>query len=81
MKLKLLPLVISGLMTTAAFGDNAKIEEITIVGELNEQRQIAGSAHYLGPEELNKHSYSDIQRVLRQIPGVSLHAEKKFFCR
>src|SRR5690554_2792903 len=38
-------------------------------------RDIPGSAHYIGPEELQRFAYNDIHRVLREIPGVNLQEE------
>ena len=57
------------------------IEEITIVGRRDEQRQITGAAQYIGLEQLTQQTYSDIQRVLRQAPGISLQVEDGYGLR
>ena len=57
------------------------IEEITIVGQRDNQRQITGAAQYIGPEQLTQQAYSDIQRVLRQAPGISLQVEDGYGLR
>ncbi len=83
-----LPLIISSLLTvaTTASADGARIESevletITIVGERLEEKQITGSAQYLGSDELEKFTYTDIQRVLRQVPGVSIQIEDGYGLR
>ncbi len=57
------------------------IEEVTIIGEKITGDQVAGSAHYLGQAELEKLGYSDIQRTIRQIPGVSVQVEDGYGLR
>jgi len=57
------------------------IEEITIVGDRTRAGQITGSAQYIGPEELEKFQYTDVQRILRQAPGVSLQVEDGYGLR
>lgn len=61
--------------------DSLFIEEITIVGAREQGEQVPGSAHYLGLEELEQLGYSDIQRVIRQIPGVSVQVEDGYGLR
>jgi Fe(3+) dicitrate transport protein len=57
------------------------IEEITIVGDRVQQRQITGAADFIGAEELAKFEYTDVQRILRQTPGVSLQVEDGYGLR
>lgn len=72
-------------VTFAAFAvladDSQFVEEITIVGDREQGEQVPGSAHYLGIEELQQLGYSDIQRVIRQIPGVSVQVEDGYGLR
>ena len=56
-------------------------EEITVVGSPAEARDIAGSAHFIGREELEKFSYPDIQRIAREVPGVSIQLEDGYGLR
>ena len=56
-------------------------EEITVVGSQVEARGVAGSAHFIGQEELEKFSYSDIQRIGREVPGVSVQLEDGYGLR
>ncbi len=57
------------------------IEEITIIGDRERQGQITGSAEFIGPEDLERFEYSDVQRILRQAPGVSLQVEDGYGLR
>ncbi len=57
------------------------IEEITIVGDREQAGQITGSAEFIGPEDLQKFEYTDVQRILRQAPGVSLQVEDGYGLR
>ncbi len=83
-----LSFIISSLLATAATAsvDDARIElgemeTITIVGEQLQAKQITGSAQYLGADQLEKFTYTDIQRVLRQVPGVSIQIEDGYGLR
>jgi Fe(3+) dicitrate transport protein len=44
-------------------------------------KEIPGSAHYISTRELQKFNYSDVNRVLRNIPGVNLQEEEGFGLR
>jgi Fe(3+) dicitrate transport protein len=56
-------------------------EEITILGDKDAANAVAGSATYLSAEELQVFSYSDIQQVLRQVPGVYVQYEDGYGLR
>ncbi len=57
------------------------LEEVTIIGQHVEVHKIAGSAHYLGPEDLEQYHYSDIQRLTQYFPGVSVQIEDGYGLR
>lgn len=57
------------------------IEEITIVGDASAARGIPGAAAVIGEAELERFEYSDIQRIIRQVPGVSVQVEDGFGLR
>lgn len=61
--------------------DGAAIESIVIIGSREAAQKAAGSAAYLGAEELEKFEYNDVLRVLRQIPGVNIQEEDGFGLR
>jgi Fe(3+) dicitrate transport protein len=56
-------------------------EEITIVGERQLGEQVAGSAHYVSAEQIEQLGHNDIQRIIRQIPGVSVQIEDGYGLR
>jgi Fe(3+) dicitrate transport protein len=53
----------------------------TMTGGSQFIKDIPGSAHYISPKELNKYSYSDINRILRNIPGINIQEEDGFGLR
>ena len=57
------------------------IDIITVVGTSGSADQISGSVTFIGPEELKLHSYSDVNRVLRSVPGVNLQEEDGYGLR
>lgn len=57
------------------------LEEVTIVGDVATARGIPGAAHVISPEELERFEYSDIQRIIRSVPGVSIQLEDGFGLR
>lgn len=57
------------------------IEETLVVGRHAAVRQIAGAAYYLGPEQLARFVDSDIQSVVRAVPGVSVQIEDGYGLR
>lgn len=76
--------LISALPASAALAEQASpafIEEMTIVGQRQSGEQVAGSAHYVSGEQIEQLGYSDIQRIIRQIPGVSVQVEDGYGLR
>lgn len=58
--------------------DATIMERVMVIGNAERAKEIAGSAHYIGEEELEKNNYSDIGRVLRQVPGVNIQEEEGY---
>ena len=56
-------------------------EEITIIGTREDLREVNGAAHIIGPETLRQFAYSDIQRIARRVPGVSIQVEDGYGLR
>ncbi len=79
----LLTLAISTICSPIATAQNRddSIEEVTIVGSQEQAKRIAGSAHYIGEEKLQQFSYSDIQRIAREVPGVAIQIEDGYGLR
>ena len=57
------------------------LEEVTIVGTRDDVRRVAGSAHFIGAGEIERFSHTDVQRIVRQVPGVSIQVEDGFGLR
>ena len=57
------------------------IERETMTGGSQFMTDIPGSAHYVGPRQLNKFSYNDVNRILRNIPGINIQEEEGFGLR
>ena len=62
-------------------GRNPALDAIIVTGSVEGAAGVAGSATYLDLEELENFSYTDINRVLRQVPGVNLREEEGFGLR
>jgi len=61
--------------------DEVLIDARTIFGNKYVAKNRTGSAYYVSPEELEKFNYTDINRVLRAIPGVTFYEEDGFGLR
>lgn len=72
-------LAIHSLITAAE--DSAFIEEVIIVGERTSNSQLPGGAYHIGQEQLERLGYGDIQRIIRQVPGVSVQVEDGYGLR
>lgn len=63
-------------VATATVTTHAAImEEVTIIGDPADAQQLPGSAHVVDAKQLAKFEYTDISRMVRQIPGVYLQEE------
>ena len=51
------------------------MREVSIIGSKYNVKDIAGSAAYLGIQDIREHNVDDINRVLRRVPGVNLREE------
>ena len=70
------------LVYSPVFADHHEVDdEITVIGSQADVQDVAGSAHFIGQEELEKFSYSDIQRISREVPGVSIQLEDGYGLR
>jgi len=56
-------------------------ERISLIGDPSNIFTIPGAAHVISKVELRKHSYSNIHRVLQQVPGVNVQEEDGFGLR
>ena len=59
----------------------AVIKHISLTGGEQGIKELPGSAYYLSPKELEKFNFTDINRVLRSVPGVNIQEEDGFGLR
>lgn len=52
-----------------------------ILGSKFKARNRTGSAYYISPEEIRKFGYTDINRMLKAVPGVNMYEEDGFGLR
>lgn len=57
------------------------IEEIVIVGDRDDVISTTGAAHVISQEKLTQFNYADIQRIVREVPGVSVQVEDGYGLR
>lgn len=67
--------------TVPAAADAVLLEGVIITGSAAQARDVAGSAAFLDRETLETFSYADVNRILRQVPGVTLQEEDGFGLR
>ena len=59
----------------------APLNTVTILGTQDGRSEIAGSAHFIGPDDLKKFRYADVLKILRTTPGVYVQEEEGFGLR
>ena len=57
------------------------VEMVTIYANQIDVEGVTGAAQYISETELEKFAYTDIQRIIRQVPGVSLQIEDGYGLR
>ena len=77
----------TGLSTSVSAADTQKVqsknylEEVTIIGDKSRAQTLAGSAFVMDREDLAVFSFTDINQVLADAPGVYARAEEGFGLR
>ena len=66
---------------TSAQAEVALLERIVVTASKLDAREVAGSVHFLDQGVLEQQGYSDINRVLRQVPGLNIVEEEGFGIR
>jgi Fe(3+) dicitrate transport protein len=76
---RLLTFVLCSLLINPVSADEPdSFERLRVVGSADRLQSIAGSAHYIGSDELARFNHADVNRVLRQVPGLYLVEEEGF---
>ena len=57
------------------------LEEVTIIGTRDQTQRITGSAHLIDADDLDRFAHADVQRIVRQVPGVSIQVEDGYGLR
>jgi len=57
------------------------VERETLTGGNQFLTNIPGSAHYISTRQLEKYNYSDVNRILRNVPGINIQEEEGFGLR
>ena len=92
MKYRFLPIfiVFTGLLmaqqSPSPKMDSIRLNEVTIsakkiFGSKFEAKNRTGSSYYLSSQEIQKFNYTDVNRTLRQVPGVNVYEEDGFGLR
>ena len=58
--------------------DKTVMERVMVIGSSDNIENIAGSAHFIDKENLDNHNYTDVNSVLKQVPGVNIQQEDGF---
>lgn len=74
-----LPLLTITLSTFAQVNTHDTVHEVTIVG--NKAKTIPGAGQYIGLQKLEKLNQSNVNNVLRTVPGVNVRDEEGFGLR
>ena len=84
--LRKLFLTLALLTTSAVFGqdevyESEILEEITITGTRTQALSATGAVHVIPESKLQQFHYTDVQRMVREVPGVSVQVEDGFGLR
>jgi len=56
-------------------------DSLVVTGGAERVESVPGSATFISTEQLRKHEHSDVQRILREVPGVNIQEEEGYGLR
>ena len=84
---RLLCATVGSVLATAAAAEPAPLtepailERVVVTASRAQVRETPGSVHFLDASVIEQHSHGDVNRLLRQVPGVNLVEEEGFGIR
>ena len=73
--------IIISIMPFFSFAADVSIEVVEIIGSQEDAKEIAGSASVITEEELEVYEYTDIHKILSNVPGVNFRPEEGYGLR
>jgi len=69
-------LALTGLASEPVLGQTPAVEEFVIIGSRDDARQLAGSGTVIGSEQINNEIATDINQLLKTVPGIYIREEE-----
>ena len=79
--MKKLILIALTSLSVSIFATEVEIETVEIIGSVEDAKAIAGSASVITEEELETYEYTDIHKILSNVPGVNFRPEEGYGLR
>ncbi len=81
MKKQVLAAAVSAVLAPWALADNHIIEEVTIIGSVEDAQSLPGSSAVVGLEQIRIEAAGDINQLLKTVPGIYIQEEDGFGLR
>ncbi len=76
------PALLAGPVASAEpLPDPALLDRVVVTASRKQAAEAAGSVHFLDQAMLTQHAYGDVNRILRQVPGLNIVEEEGFGIR
>lgn len=63
------------LATTAPAEETSRLSDVSVIGSKEAATELPGSASYIDRQDITRQGYDDINRILREMPGVYVREE------
>ena len=81
MKLRLLAAAVAAAATGLAHADMDSIEEVTIIGDKEQARQLAGTGSVIDAQQMTIEAARDVNQLLKTVPGIYIQEEDGYGLR